>query len=182
MNRFEENIRKRRDELDIYEAPEGSWEKIRHSLDNKKIRPRRWIYAAAVFTIIAGSSLLLMRQRNTVNTGSEVIASANSKTGISAQLKESEIYYTTLLKNLYSRAEPLLAENPDIEKEFLSDMNRLDSIYADIRKDLKENVDNAEVVEALIRNYRIRISILEEMLSLLKDENNEVEKKESHEL
>jgi hypothetical protein len=37
-------------------------------------------------------------------------------------------------------------------------------------------------VEALIQNYRIKIQILENMLSVLKENSNNPEKKKSHEL
>jgi hypothetical protein len=84
-------------------------------------------------------------------------------------LKETEIYYNNLVHNLYSEATPLLTGYPDLEKELLSDMSQLDSICTDIKKDLKDNVANQEVIEALINNYRIKIHILEDMLSILKE-------------
>jgi len=52
-------------------------------------------------------------------------------------------------------------------------MQKLVSILKDIRKDLKDNAANAEVVEALIRNYRTRVMILEEMLEILKEKQDE---------
>jgi hypothetical protein len=37
---------------------------------------------------------------------------------------------------------------------------------------LKDNVDNQDVIEALINNYRIKIQILEDMLIVLKQNEN----------
>ena len=38
----------------------------------------------------------------------------------------------------------------------------LDSVYISLKSDLKDNIANHEVIEAMIQNYRLRISILEE--------------------
>jgi hypothetical protein len=58
----------------------------------------------------------------------------------------------------------------------------LDSIFSNIKKDLKDNVATQEVVEALIQNYRIKIRILEDMPILLKEDKNNPEKSKNYEL
>jgi hypothetical protein len=98
------------------------------------------------------------------------------------QLKETELYYNNLVNILYNEASPLLAAYPDIRKEYLNDISQIDSICTDIKKDLNDNVSNQEVIEALIKNYRIKIQILEEMLDQLKQKENIPLNKESHEL
>ena len=50
----------------------------------------------------------------------------------------------------------------------------------DIKKDLKNNIANQAVVEALIQNYRIKIRILKDMLETLKANENNPEKKKSY--
>ena len=52
----------------------------------------------------------------------------------------------------------------------MEEMKNLDMIYMELKTDLKDNVSNKEVIEALIVNYRVRIQILEEMLMILKEE------------
>ena len=101
---------------------------------------------------------------------------------VNPQLKETEIYYNNLVNSLYREATPLLTKNPEIKKELNTDLSQLDSICSDLKKDLKDNVSNQEVVEALIQNYRIKIRLLEDMLTILKENENNPEKKKSHEL
>jgi hypothetical protein len=101
---------------------------------------------------------------------------------VSSQLKETEIYYNSLANSLYREATPLLTNNPEIEKELLTDISQIDSICSEIIKDLKDNVANEDVVEALIQNYRIKIRLLEDMLSILKKNKDNPEKNNSHEL
>ena len=100
----------------------------------------------------------------------------------SSQLKETEIYYNNLANSLYREATPMLARNPEIEKELSTDISQIDSICSEIKKDLKDNVANQDVIEALIQNYRLKISLLEDMLKILKENEENPEKSNSHEL
>jgi hypothetical protein len=99
-----------------------------------------------------------------------------------SQLKETEAYYNNLVNSLYSEATPLLTNNPEIKNELNTDLAHLDSICIDIKKDLKDNISNQDVVEALIQNYRIKIHILEDMLKVLRDNEPNPVKKQNHEL
>ena len=67
----------------------------------------------------------------------------------------------------------MLAEYPSLEDELETDLSELDSIYISLKSDLNDNVANHEVIEAMIENYRLRISILEDMLGFLKSQMDE---------
>jgi len=135
-----------------------------------------------MFIVILGTAIILIRPGYVrINTRIvEKYSEADDRE--SPQLKETEIYYNNLVNSLYSEATPMLTANPEIKKEFFSDISHLDSICSEIKKDLKDNVANQEVVEALIQNYRIKIRLLEEMLTMLKENKNNPDKKKSHEL
>jgi hypothetical protein len=99
-----------------------------------------------------------------------------------SQLKESEIYYNNLLNSLYAEATPLLTANPDVQKELSYDISHIDSLCLEIKKDLKDNIANKEVVDALIQNYRIKIRLLEDILTILKENENNPEKLKNYDL
>ena len=101
---------------------------------------------------------------------------------VTSQLNETEIYYNNLISAIYREAAPLLTTNPEINKELTEDLSRLDSIGSDIRKDLKDNIANQEVVEALIQNYRIKIRLLEDILNLLKENDDNPGKNKKYDL
>ncbi len=131
-----------------------------------------------MIVVILGTAIVLFKPRLQMSA-----ANANySDDPHILQLKETEIYYNNLVNSLYKEAAPLLTNNPELKKELNTDMSHIDSICTDIKKDLKDNISNQEVVEALIQNYRIKIQILEDMLTVLKENENNPEKKKSHEL
>jgi hypothetical protein len=135
--------------------------------------------AAAVILIVVTAALYHYIDENKDGSANQREASLMKR---NPQLKETELYYNNLVNILYNEASPLLAAYPDIRKEYLNDISQIDSICTDIKKDLNDNVSNQEVIEALIKNYRIKIQILEEMLDQLKQKENIPLNKESHEL
>jgi hypothetical protein len=176
MDKFEKFIRDNRDRLDKYEPSAETWEKISKKTKSRKRYLILRYAAAAGITIIAFITLLFFYHRG---------KTANIQ-GISLQtrqdLRETEMFYNSMYQSLYLEAKPLLTGQPEIEKELNTGVAQIDSMCADIRKDLKDNVSNREVIEALIRNYRIKIRLLEDMLNTVKQNENEDKKRDIHEL
>jgi hypothetical protein len=180
MDNLEEYIRKHREEMDRHKPSSGIWRRIRKEI--KSGRNSRWISIAAMVAVILGTTVVFLRPgfKPSQKAGGEIknqaVMNGNSP------LRETEIYYNNLANTLYREATPMLTKNPEIEKELSSDISQIDSICSEIKKDLKDNVANQDVVEALIQNYRIKIRLLEDMLQVLKEYENNPEKNDSHEL
>jgi len=182
MDRLEEHIKNNREDLDMHNPSSDIWRRIDKSLGREKTLLPKWFSIAAMLILIFGSALFLYQGRNKMiwmNGGKKIEAEQEVA---NPQLKETEIYYTNLVNSLYQEATPLLVSNPDIKKELNTDISHLDSLCTDIRKDLKDNVANQEVIEALILNYRTKIRLLEDMLVILKENEGKPEKNKSHEL
>lgn len=180
MDKLEEHIRQNRGALDRYSPQAGLWKRIRKEIKKEKSMKRQWIGIAAMIIVILGTAIVLFRP---VYRWSDSNSRKNNNERLSLldpQLKETETYYNSLVNSLYKEATPLLTNNPEIKKELNTDLSHLDSICVDIKKDLKDNIANQDVVEALIQNYRIKIRILEDMLEILKANENNPEKKKSY--
>ncbi len=178
MDRLEEHIRKNREDLDRYHPSSGIWENIKEEIKKDKASFNRWLSIAAMVIVILGTTLIFLRPGSLWSFSD--IESGNDPGN--HQLKETEIYYNNLVNSLYREATPLLTGNPEIQKELSHDIIHLDSICSDIKNDLKDNIDNQEVVEALIVNYRLKIRLLEDMLKILKENESNPIKKENYEL
>lgn len=181
MDKLEVHIRQKREDLDRYSPPAGIWRKIRKELRKEKSMIRLWLSVAAMI-IVLGTAVVLLRPFYRWSDSNSRKNNYEGLTQLDPQLKETETYYNNLVNSLYKEATPLLTKNPEIKKELNIDLSHLDSICVDIKKDLKDNISNQDVVEALIQNYRIKIRILEDMLTILKANENNPEKKKSYEL
>jgi hypothetical protein len=182
MDRLEEYIRKNRDDLDIYKPSTVLWKRIKKDLQMEKKPIRRWLSIAASVAVILTTSVVFYQIGKRSSNNNSLTNKEGNAISVRLQLKEAEAFYNNQISQLYREASPLLISNPELEHELNSEITQIDSIYADLRKDLKDNIANQEVVEAIIQNYIIKIRILEEMLVILKENENNVEKGISYEL
>lgn len=143
------------------EAPEPS--------ENRKSL-RNLLWRAAVAVIVAGAAIALI--------AGMLLTSKKLNDPQVTEVRETYRYYDDRIRELYREAEPLLTANPDISTELTTGMNELDSLSAQILRDLDDNIASGEVIEALIGNYRLRIELLEDMLRLM--EENEIEGKKNN--
>lgn len=180
MDRLEEYIKKNKEDLDVYNPSPASWRRIRRGLNSRKQPVWLWISVAASVAVLIATSVIFY-QIGKGGSESKITSDSSLNNG-SQQLKEAEAYYNKQIKILYHEAVPLLTGNPELERELNNDLTQIDSIYTSLRKDLRDNVANQEVVEALIQNYLIRIEILEEMLTILKENEKNGDKNKSYEL
>ena len=163
MEEIEKFILDNRKELDPYDPDPRIWERINNSLQHRKRVLYRWLSAAAVIITAIGSALLIYTHIDLKDPA--YYSSREQK----QEIRETEIFYSNQLNSLYKEAEPLLTNQPEIRNELYNDMERIDSLCTEIKKDLKDNISNQEVIEALVQNYRIKIRILEDMLTILRE-------------
>jgi len=182
MDNLEEYIMKNRESLDRYKPASGNWKKIRKELKPVRFSGYRWISVAAMVAVILGTAVFFLKPKDILSQRSAGEKNFQMMMKGSPQLKEAVIYYNNLANSLYREATPMLSKNPEMEKELFSDISHIDSICSEIKHDLKDNVANQEVIEALIQNYRIKISILEDMLTVLKENDETPDKRKNHEL
>jgi hypothetical protein len=172
MDNLERYIRENREKLDLHEPSPGVWEKI---------EGRRIFLSGKLLVIVSAASILALVMVSAIVLYSSASRKSNL-TYLSEEVKEVEMFYNSMASTLYTQAKPMLTSQPEIEKELENDLARIDNICKEIKKDLKDNVDNQEVIEALIQNYTIKIHILEDMLRVLNENENNTEKRKSNEL
>jgi len=165
MDNLERFITENRHNFDRLHPPGRLWNRIRKaSGTGNNYRTYGFTAAALIATTIILAGVLGIIIRSSDFRGRKAAALFAG---------EAVFYYQSQFNNLYNQAKPFLNSQPELERELGYDIQKLDSILSEIRKDLKDNVANAEVVEAMIRNYRTRVLILEEMLRIIKEKQNE---------
>ncbi len=165
-----------RDEFDIHEPGPDVWDKIEKNIRQRhKFRWKTLLTRAAAILIIFVASYLL-HEYVSLRKNLPVKAEHDREIGI-PELREAEVYYTNLIAGKIEEIKPLLADYPVLEKEINNEFTTLDSIYRDLKKDLRDNISNDEVIEAMIQNYRFKLSVLEDIMAQLKSNNKEEQQK-----
>jgi hypothetical protein len=119
---------------------------------------------------------------NTIIQQTNTVPKNNNTTNENKEITEVKAYYTTQINERENEIYKYAAFDPNIKSQIKIQFNELDSIYGSLRRDLKDNINNKEVVEAMIQNYRIRLEILENMLQQLKGNESTETKKPRYEI
>ncbi len=179
MDELERHILNNREGMDIHDPDPGLWQRIGANLPRER-RPRErrplqsYLLRAAAALIVAAlcTAAILTAVRTAGKLNDPQVA----------EVRETRQYYDSRIQSLYREAEPLLTSNPEIGRELNAGMDELDSLSEEIISDLSDNIASSEVVEALIRNYRLRIELLEDMLYLMKENQTLPEKRPADEI
>ncbi len=171
-DKLEKFIRANSSEFDFQEPAPELWKGIETTISPKKVIPwKYYVSRAAVVILLIGASMVA--QRAWMNRGmSKPEKVADFEVDI-PELREAEMYYSGMINAKLEEVKPMLSNYPTLEEELNTDLSELDSIYSGLKSDLKDNIANHEVIEAMIQNYRLRISILEDMLNFLVSQNED---------
>lgn len=187
---LEQFIRDNRDQFDTDEPGEQIWKKLEEQLTDKnqvnqkqpsKSRQAilftilRWSAAASIL-ILAGIgiySLLNKRPDNDPGLGYHP-PSTDTPAVNDPMLKEinpgyaREVYqFTKLIESKQNELKEIEKENPNLYKKFVADINKLDSSYLALKKELPENPNREQLLEAMIENLRLQTEILNQQLSII---------------
>ena len=150
---------------DVYRTDYDSlWENVSRELDRKERNVMPWIMRIAAGLVFLALSTLLVYTLSETSTYREGIALYQ----VSPEMKETEQYYIQLISERMAE----LSSYPEIEQAAENEVAQLDSLYADLRKDLADNIDNEEVVSAMIQTYRLKLEVLENILHQIRQKND----------
>ncbi len=88
-----------------------------------------------------------------------------------AELKDAETYYGNLIDQKLQIIQTQHSNR--VDPALFKDLEALDSACKELKTDLKDNASNAEVVNAMIQHYRIKLKLLENILDELEEDKNE---------
>ncbi|MGB5818258.1 MAG: hypothetical protein WBG90_02145 [Saonia sp.] len=164
MDEFEKHIRENKSSFDVHTADRSKiWENIASRLDDPQPKTiplwksPMFKVAASIFIVLGLFALfgLVMGQRNNY---------VDTDTLVDRELQDIDIHY----QGLISHQVRLLQNSPKLSKEekeeFLGFIDELDEEYETLRLEMKKNLDNELVLEAIIGNYKKRIELIENLL------------------
>jgi len=176
-NRLKEYIDQNQDSFNSLDVPTGTWDAIESKLHGKRNKRINLMKYSSITSAAALIGFILYTIVLYPTPNSETIAENDA-------ISETELYYTSQVNQKRAIIYQMSNKHPELKKEMDNDLAELDTILIELKNDLKDNVDNAEVVEAMIQNYRMKLLILEDIMTFLEDQepkNNE-QKHTSYEL
>ncbi len=162
MDNFEKHIRENATRFDTQKADRAKlWANISAKLEQPE--PNVVPLWKQPMLRIAASVVLLLGIASFI--GLSIYSSGTPETQyVSKELLEIDMHY----KGLVSYQVQLVQNNPNLsemdKEEFLSFMDELDAEYETLRVEMRNNLDNERVLEAIVANYKKRIELIENLL------------------
>ncbi|MEM1336423.1 MAG: hypothetical protein AAGF96_01675 [Bacteroidota bacterium] len=169
MDNFEKHIRENAAQFDTQKADRAKlWANISAALSEEQAAPKVIPLWKRPMLRIAASVVLLLGIAGFI--GLTVVGGGNRETQyVSKELLDIDQHY----QGLVAYQVRLVQNNPNLtpadKAEFLSFMDDLDAEYEVLRKEMRNNLDNARVLEAIVANYKKRIELIENLLQQLND-------------
>ncbi|WP_343486358.1 hypothetical protein [Allomuricauda sp. d1] len=167
MDNFEKHIRENAAQFDTQKADRAKlWANI--SAELQKEEPKVIPLWKQPMLRIAASVVLLLGIASFI--GLSIYRGGTAETQyVSKELLEIDMHY----QNLVSYQVQLVQSNPNLTEEdkaeFLSFMDELDAEYETLREEMRKNLDNERVLEAIVANYKKRIELIENLLKQIND-------------
>lgn len=163
-DRLESFVNENRHEFDRIEPSDQMWDAISNRLGEQAKQPGRklgWMKAAAVVAVVVLGSALVHKS-NLMNTSP--VTQATTVDPEVQDLMEAEAFYAQEVSGKLAEIQKCYTIYPELKSEIEGDLNELESMYISLKKDLRENVSNKEVIEAMIENNRNRMKLVEDVL------------------
>ncbi len=169
QDKFEEFVKSSRKELDVLEPREELWNKIEKKLNEQKpLNKLRVYYVAASLVFLMLLSFVALTLTRNVQSDS-VSQSENIMPG----QEEAEMYYAALIEIKRNELGHLKNNDPDLYKEFDRQLENMQSIYNQLKNEMKVSPDKELVLKAMIENLQIQLQVLNQQLEI----TNEVKHK-----
>lgn len=183
-------IRDNRDQFDTDEPGEQVWNKLEKELtaDDKTKQQQtskgrkvmvftilRWSAAAAILVLAGIGIYSLLGNRPTTGNGMAKQTTASDTPAVNDPILKAinpdyarEVYqFTQLIELKQTELKQMEKENPHLYKKFVTDINKLDSSYNALKRELPENPNREQLLEAMIENLRLQTEILNQQLSII---------------
>jgi len=172
MDKFEEYIRENRLLLDSEEFGNEEWDKIAATFDryNRRMRLRKF-YSAAIFISVISIGMLIY-----VNHLKQSEKSAKTEVfrEVATYYKEQEISAIKLINGTEEeiRKQSIPVEYEDMFRDFTKQLQIIDNQYEMYKKEIADHGYNQELIQQVIYNYQLKLSVLQMLQNEINKINN----------
>jgi hypothetical protein len=182
--RFEDFMKNNHDEFDEVEPSADLWGKIEAQLNVLEVEPKK--REAKTFSLgfvlkVAASIILVMG----IGFGFYVQSQKGQKgvdlAAINPEYAKQQMHYASLVETKLNELKTASKGDPQLLKEFTSEIAKMDSTYKKLNKDLATSPNQERVLRAMIRNLQIQTEVLNQQLNVI-EQFNETNKDQKNEI
>lgn len=170
---LEKYIQKHKQELDTHEPPAGLWDQIEKELAPQKeevavisIRRSYLLRAVAGIALLAALAFGWYQfQPTQPDPGMTTTTNPNYP----AEFAEVEVYYASMIEKNRRQLDAFKSEDLGVDKEFFNQVDELDQMYKELKKELARSNNQELVLQAMLSNLMMQTEVLTQQLKILND-------------
>jgi hypothetical protein len=89
-----------------------------------------------------------------------------------SEINEEMYHYAKLVELKQKELKKIEKDEPLLYKQFAGDVNKLDSVYRSLQKQLDVNTNREQLLEAMIQNLQLQMGLLNHQLEIIKQINH----------
>jgi hypothetical protein len=179
MSRLEQFIKDHRREFDGEEPDPKIWNRVNEEMNPKKsgrifrLNRIQWSAAAAIVILVGGAIFYmnLNKQIETPPANGTASQSAPVQNDIIQDINPTyakEVYhFTQLIELKQNEIRQIEKDDPELYKQFMTDIQRLDSSYTKLKAELPSNPNREQLLEAMIQNLQLQTELLNQQLLII---------------
>ena len=166
---LKEYIKQNRAEFELYKLEHNVlWSGIESRLDDQEATQlipwkKLFSYAAAVLLLLSISFGYYLNEQRVENKRNGIALQ-----DVSNDLADTEAYYSMQIDEKLSL---IRLKTRAVDSDLLVQMKIFDDDYLVLKKDLQDNADSEEVINAMIEHYRLKLAMLAKILSEIDKDN-----------
>ena len=172
MDPLEKFIRENKDDLrHRLKDKDSLWNKIdgdilpSNQVVVKKLAWQKWAVAASIFLAVGLG--LLWQQSNNRGASNGSFASE-----LPTEVLEIDAHYNKLINTRVRQVKNSKELSEQQKTEIISYLDKLEKESLDLEKELIVNINNVQIIQAMIENYRARLDVLEKLLNRSTNQRN----------
>ena len=181
--RLEDFIKMNREEFDDLEPSADLWTRIEKHLPAQEIELKKRgsktfslgfvlrVAASVIVVMGIGFAFYLKKEKK------ETIDLA----AINPVYAQQQIQYTSLIETKRTELKSIAKSDPQLYKEFSSEIAKMDSTYKKLNDDLATSPNQERVLHAMIRNLQIQTEVLNQQLNVV-EQFNKMKKEQKNEI
>lgn len=163
-DRLESFVNENRHAFDPLEPSDKTWEAISNRLDKQPVKRAGkfvWLKIAAMLAVVAITGAIVYQGLLGDHRQAYNVQELDPQV---KELIEAEAFYAQEVSGKMVEIQNCYKVYPELKSEIEGDLNELESMYISLKNDLKDNISNKEVIEAMIENNRYRMKLVDEVL------------------
>ncbi len=166
---LEDFIRANREEFDEIEPSAHLWSRIEKHLPptaEESKKPEFKTFSLWFVMRVAASVVVVM------GIGFALYLNSQKKTGfdfaaINPVYAKQHVQYVSMITNRRSELKSIAKSDPELYKEFSSQIAQMDSTYKELNSELATSPNQERVLRAMIRNLKIQTDVLNQQLKVM---------------